>query len=606
MCKNYLAILIVLMVTMSSYSQKKMAPPEFDLQLSPTSFEGSDTLMFTLQVKLDKGWHVNSYKPLNEFAIPTRVEVVGTGINYGEIEFPPAEKKYIKSLNSELLLYEGTFKIKGKLWKSGADADLSTLKLQFYYQACSDEMCLRPTSREVSPSPSSGGIKKLQDFSKKEKLNSKSDLKETVNRTTSSVEKKSKYDNNLLMVIIMLIIGGLALNLTPCVYPLIAITISLFGGQGKRSLQGRIIMSMLYVLGMMLSFSVLGLLAALSGSLFGSVLQSSGAQIVIAVIFVALALSSFGLFELGLPSGLMGKAMNASNVGGYAGGLFAGLFAGILASPCIGPFVLSLLIYVAERKEVFTGFWMFATLALGMGLPYLVLGIFTSLTQNLPKSGGWMIDVKKILGVVLLGLACYYLRAFMSEEVYHMIFGGLIIYASLYVNPFQAMNGVSHWLGTLLRTLALLGLIVGATYFIKGLGVNTGSLVSVSETSSASHVSAGIEWQDYSEVLVEEAKSKGKRILIDFESKIWCAACREMEEKTYPKASVIKALSDYVTLRVDVDKHPNRDALMKQFQILGVPTVIILSPAGEVIKTIPGFLPPQEFIEALPKVVGTI
>jgi thiol:disulfide interchange protein DsbD len=600
-------------LTTSTFAQVPKPSSSFDPRLefsvTPKSFTTQDTLSLQLKVTLPKGWHINSADPKDEFAIPTRLIWEGTGLQFGEPLFPPSKNYFIKVLNKELELYEGTFTIVTRVWRSSSSPSLYSkepilprnLKGTLKYQACSDQICLRPTSKSIEPFldiPSSASAVKEIDYPRNE----------TQDTYIEPVHSESNaFQGPWIYVFISLLLGGLLLNLTPCVYPLIAITISLFGQQTDQKASSRIFRSILYVGGMILSFSTLGVLASLSGALFGSFLQSSWAQLGIAGIFILLALSSFGLYEIRLPSALMGKAMGASNTGGNLGSLLAGLFAGLLAAPCIGPFVLALIVYVAQENNIGKGVWMFATLALGMGFPYLILGIATGAVQKLPRSGNWMVDVKKILAIVLLMLANYYARGFLTEAVYSLIFGSLLLYLALYLNPFAPWDSnstISKVLHTLIRTIAFIILLISAKFVLQGLGLNTSTTSAYTTTNSSISTNTsqqtGYHWTAYSEKAFKKALANKQPILIDFESKIWCAACREMEEKTYSQPIVHQALKKYALFKVDVDKHPSAAELQRQFSIRGIPTVIVYNSQGKEVKPIVGFVPPEEFIGMLP------
>ena len=205
----------------------------------------------------------------------------------------------------------------------------------------------------------------------------------------------------------LLFVGGLALNLTPCVYPVIPLTLSFFAGQAQGQNRRVFRLALVYVLGMATTYSALGVAAALSGRLFGSALQSPWVLGFVAVVLVALALSMFGLYDLRMPSALMQKAGARS---GAAGAYAMGLLVGVVAAPCVGPFVLGLLAFVAARQQAGLGFLFFFVLSLGLGLPYLFLGAFSGSLARLPRAGMWMESVKKVFGWVLLAMAAYFLR----------------------------------------------------------------------------------------------------------------------------------------------------------------------------------------------------
>ena len=210
--------------------------------------------------------------------------------------------------------------------------------------------------------------------------------------------------------------GGMALNLTPCVYPLIPITVSYFGGQAAKDQLGRgrlLIHGVCYMLGLAVTNSTLGVVAALTGGLMGALLQNPVVLVGIAVILVGFAASLFGLWELRLPSGLTQAA--AKSYTGYFGTLFMGLSLGIVAAPCIGPFVLGLLTWVAGMGSPVIGFLVFFVLSLGLGLPLSLLAIFAGQINKLPRAGGWMLWVRKVMGWVLVGMAVHFVRPVMPE-----------------------------------------------------------------------------------------------------------------------------------------------------------------------------------------------
>ena len=192
----------------------------------------------------------------------------------------------------------------------------------------------------------------------------------------------------MFLTLLFVFVMGLALNLTPCVYPLIPITIGYFGGQAEGNTKKLTFMGLAFVMGMALTYSIVGVVTALTGAIFGSLMQNPIVIIAIVVVLIALSLSMFGLYEFRLPNSWMNKAGGAR--GGLFGAFFMGLTMGIVAAPCIGPFVLGLITFVAATADPFKGFLMFFVLALGLGTPYLFLAIFSGQIKKLPRSGVWM------------------------------------------------------------------------------------------------------------------------------------------------------------------------------------------------------------------------
>ena len=214
---------------------------------------------------------------------------------------------------------------------------------------------------------------------------------------------------------LLVFLGGLALNLTPCVYPLIGVTIAYFGNQGGGGTRRLLILASLYVAGIGLMFSAIGTAAALSGGLFGAMLENPYVLIGIAAVMLVLAASSFGWFTLQAPSWMLQSAGAARP--GYLGALAMGLGMGVVAAPCIGPFVLGLLLIVEHSRNALFGFTVFFVLALGMGLPYVVLALAVGHIRSLPRSGEWLAWIEHLFGFVLIGLALYFIDPLLPHRL---------------------------------------------------------------------------------------------------------------------------------------------------------------------------------------------
>ncbi len=216
-------------------------------------------------------------------------------------------------------------------------------------------------------------------------------------------------EGGLLSALFLVFIAGFLSSLTPCVYPLIPITISVFGASGAKSRMHGFGLSVVYVLGIALTYSVLGVTAALFGTVFGGAMQHPAVIMALVGLFVVLGLSSAGLFDLRLPGDVQTKLSSVGGAG-YLGAFLMGLVAGIIAAPCVGPIVAGVLLYVAQQQDVWLGGGMLFVFALGLGVIFLVLGTFSSLLGKLPRAGGWMESVKVLFGAIFFGMAFYYLR----------------------------------------------------------------------------------------------------------------------------------------------------------------------------------------------------
>ncbi len=375
--------------------------------------------------------------------------------------------------------------------------------------------------------------------------------------------------------------GGVALNLTPCVYPLIPITVSYFGGRSAKG-RGRLIgHGLLYIVGLSLTNSALGLVAAMTGGLMGALLQNPIVLALVAAILLFFATSLFGLWELRLPSGLTQAA--SKSYAGYFGSLFMGLTLGVVASACIGPFILGLLTWVGTMGSPYLGFLIFFTLSLGMGLPLFVLALFSGLLERLPRSGEWMLWVRKLMGWVLVGMAVYFVRPILPKTAGIFLLAAVALAAGVHlgwVSRVRASFRAFEWL----KSAALVGGLVMAAFL----------------TSSWVMKGPGVSMQAYSEQLLAEARQLKKPVIIDFYAD-WCAPCRELDEITFHDPEIVKqAKRDFVMIKVDLTRkgNPVHEKLLQQYEVKGVPTVVFLDREGRERRDLRlvDFLPPDQFL----------
>ena len=391
------------------------------------------------------------------------------------------------------------------------------------------------------------------------------------------------FQSGLLLTLAGVFLGGLALNLTPCVYPLIPITVSYFGGRDSEKVGFLVLHSLFYLLGLAITNSTLGVVAALTGGLLGGVLQHPAVLIAVGVILVGLALSFFGVWELRLPRFLT-QAVSKS-YGGYGGSLFMGFTLGVVAAPCIGPFLLGLLTYVASTGNPYLGFMLFFTLSLGLGIPLATLAFFSGKLDRLPRSGDWMIWVRKLLGWVLVAMAAYFIKPLFSSHLAGIILLSAVIFAAgVHLGFIDRTVGTFRVFGWLKKGISI-ALILLATYQI----------------ASAVFRGPGVTWQPYSEQLLKKATSAEKPVIIDFYAD-WCAPCRELEQITFHDPGVVKLAEDgFVMIKVDLTRKgdPINEHLLREYDVRGVPTVVFLDRHGREKRDlrVVNFLPPAQFIK---------
>lgn len=402
-----------------------------------------------------------------------------------------------------------------------------------------------------------------------------------------------------LLTFIAVFIGGLAMNLTPCVYPMIPITISYFGGSGGETPSRRtgFTRAVLFVLGMALTYSVLGVSAARTGKVFGATLGSPYVVAFVSVVMVGMALSMFGVFQMAAPSSLLSKIQEMRDRLGWIGALFFGSVIGLVMAPCVGPFIVALLAYVSAQADPMLGFWLFFTLALGMGAPYIVLGYFTSALKSLPRPGTWMVWLERFFGIVLIGYAFSFWKPFIGKEaIYDAVLAGYLLAAAIYLactgSPDSKIG--FRYLKTVIVVLML--------------GISCLNWWNVSAAMNAKPAASALAWQPYSDEAVKNATAEGKPVMIDFYAK-WCAACNELDEKTYISPNVIAASQGFVNLKADFTQVSDIDSnpTARRFKIQGLPTVVFISSRGKVLNDLrlEDFTPPDRMLSLMEKAAAS-
>ena len=579
-----LLIAIILFLTVSNVSAQFGLQQDHVKIESYLSFDkvypGSEVKL-AVKVNIEDGWHINSNKPYEDYLIPTELTIGTTYFELKKVTYPEAHDFKFSFSEKPLSVYEGQIYI-GALLETSKDIKPGKypLKINLNYQACNDRSCLAPTSVEDTLITIVADNQSIVN-----EINQ--DIFKNVDLSYSVLSAGSEDDDiisstlegsGLFLGLLLVFLGGLALNLTPCVYPLIPITIGYFGGQSEGNTRKLFMMGFLFLIGMAVTYSVIGVVTALTGSIFGALLQNPIVILGIVAIFIVLSLSMFGVYEFKLPDGLVQKAGGAKQ--GYYGAFFMGLTMGIVAAPCIGPFVIGLVTYVAAKGDPYFGFLLFFVLAIGLGFPYLFLAVFSGKIKNLPRAGEWMDAVKHIFGFILVGMAIYFLLPLLPDSISDYLLPAYMAFVALWLLFIEKLANNVKGFRIFKIAFSVLILAISVYAFIP------------KERNS-------VAWKPYAEgVIPEQIDASG--VIIDFYAD-WCIPCKELDAYTFSDPKVIEGSKNFYTFKADMTKSLSDEveALRNKYNILGVPTVLILDNKGNEVKRITGFVNADEFYEII-------
>ncbi len=536
---------------------------------------------------IQDGWHINSNQPSLDWLIGTELTLTyPEGLSQSGIVYPPFKIFKFAFADDELAVYEGESPIFMSIDVSDAlSPGTYPVEGRLRVQACDDQTCLPPSNIPVAFTVTVGeSTIASADGSYFQGASSQTDGGFITFAQAGERNAIAQLidESGLLWTLITIFFIGLALNLTPCVYPMLTVTVSIFGNQTDTNFLRVFSKALVYVLGIATMYSVLGVLAALSGGLFGSALQSPWVLFSIGVMLFALALSSFGLYEITLPYWLTSR-LGGTQSTGYIGVYLSGLVVGVFAAPCIGPPVIALLAFVGAKGDVVFGFWSFFILSLGLGLPYLILGTFSGLLTKLPRSGVWMVWVKKLFGVVLVGVALFYIGLAFFPKLTAWVIPATLLIGGVYLG-FIERSGAGQPRFLAFKWVLGVAAIVG--------GVHMSNVL----------LKPSVVWTPYIQETFDAARAEGRPIVLDFYAD-WCIPCLELDRSTFTDPDVIEAMDAYVRFKVDLTNFdsPESEALRQQFDVAGVPTILFLDEAGQerTSARVVGFLPPDEFLSRM-------
>ncbi len=520
-------------------------------------------------VSVTPGWHVNAHEPTLPTLIPTELTVDGPpGVRLADVEYPEPFYEHFGFAGQELAVYEGEFPIVALIAAEPEAAGTAEITFRLGYQACDNEVCLPPTAAEttvalrIGPPDGDEGVGEPG----------------ATDALAENMVARLVGERGMLLALAVVFVLGLGLNLTPCVYPMIPITVGYFGQQAGGQGRSTVLMALSYQLGIVLTYSALGTAAALTGGLLGSMLQNPAVLAGVAAVMVLLALSLLGLYQLRPPVAIT-RTITGRARAGVPGALAMGLVAGVVAAPCVAPISVALFAYVAATGSPWVGLSMFGVLSLGLGAPYVGLALLSGRLQRLPKGGMWTVWVERLLGVVLLGVALYFLSPLLPGESARWAGAGLAVAGGVYLG-LLAVRGRTGWALSALRMGAFGGGIAAAVlvFFPAGEG-------------------AGLAWEPYTSAAVQEAQGP---VLLYFYAD-WCAPCREMSHTTFRNEQVVAASGQVSLRRVDLTHggDPAAEEITRRHGVWGVPTFVLLDKDGGEVARTEGYQGASAFVEFL-------
>jgi thiol:disulfide interchange protein DsbD len=408
----------------------------------------------------------------------------------------------------------------------------------------------------------------------------------------------------LWAVIAVFFAAGLLLTFTPCVLPMIPILSGIIVGEGRQATRGRAaLVSLAYVFGMAVTYTGIGIAAAFSGNLFSAALQNAWVLGAFAAVFVVLALSMFGLYELRLPSAWQARLAEASNRlgGGHWGAVvLMGVLSAAIVSPCVVAPLAGALLYIGQTRDAVLGGTALFSMAIGMGVPLLLVGVSEGML--LPRSGQWMHAVKRFFGVLLLAVAIWIVAPVIPVAVQMLLWAGLLIGSGVFLGALESLpQGATGW-RRLWKAVGVLVLLAGAA---QGIGALSGARDPLRPLSGlfAQSSEAPLRFETIKTLADLDARLKtaGKAVMLDFYAD-WCVSCKEMERFTFGDPQVQARLGGMVLLRADVTANNAEDkALLKRYRLFGPPGIVFFDASGREIEglRVIGFQSPEKFIKSL-------
>jgi len=471
---------------------------------------------------------------------------------------------------------------------------IKTVTFSISYQGCSQKgLCYEPLTKEFILEVDSVVIGSNLEVQPPVKLIQKKELSQTdaIASTISS--------GNIFVILVTFFGFGLLLALTPCVFPMIPIISGLIIAQGKNiTTRKALALSVVYVLAMAVAYTVAGVLAGLFGGNLQVALQTPWVIFSFSAIFVALAMSMFGFYELKLPDSIVNRVSSANHSSGYIGVAIMGFLSALIVGPCVAAPLAGALVYIGQTGDALLGGMALFAMSIGMGIPLIIVGV--SAGKFMPKPGAWMTMVNALFGVMMLGVAVWMLEKVVDSYVTMMLYSILGIGFSLYLGIFEKEGHiVKRTLSSILFIYSvslLVGTLGGSTSMSKPLSFLETKVISSSSEINTNHKKF-IKISSITELDALLAQNRGKKIMLDFYAD-WCVSCKEFEEITFKDSIVKDTMQDFVLIQADLTLNgKNEKELSKKYGVFGPPVILFFDESSKLLeaKRVVGFMEPVQF-----------
>ena len=595
------------------------AEPKPAMSISAQSVASGGTVDVIADFKLGKKVHLYKDKLRFEWT-----KLVGAKFTKAVLPKPETVPDPLADKAGETIeVYTGQVKILGRLTVTAKPGEPVSVEGKMLHQSCTDQICFPPASEpfafklvateaEAPGDDDAEAIDETLEWLAAQQSGKTEGWPAEPAKTAATTEAASvapkdvqesdaaaeaadetEDDDRALWVILGgAFLAGIALALTPCVYPMIPITAAVIGARKEKGILSALAASFVYVLGLAIVYALLGLLVATVGSSVAAFLQSAYVLIPVSGVFVALAIVMFAGLNFGAPTGFAAKLQGLlAGKKGFASTFILGAVSGLIAGPCIAAPLAGVLLYIARSGNLTLGFWMLFVLAWGMGAPLILFGTATGL---MPKAGAWMEWIKRLLGFVLLWAAAYFLQAIIGEAAYLISFGALLLAAAVFLGGFDTLTKESGFGDRLKRLLGIATVIAALVLLIPPLAEMSGLSLSGSANAPVENVFTPATQEN-----VEAAIAAGKPVVLDFTATS-CLYCKALDKRVFTKPETIAAAKGVTMLKIDVHKYPG---LADRYGVFGPPTLVFIGTDGKVRKDLgfAGLKTLGEFVELLRK-----